>query len=868
MQFSEFLAADARFFEAPAYLDDVRERFALTAAPPPDGWARRDRGVWVAWQPSGADVPEQGWKIHVSSTLDGAEKTIELVAACCVEAGVPFKFLRSRTIVRVLSAKYAHRGSSGKVVTVYPLTEDALEPLLRRLSARVGGRPGPYILSDLRWDDGPLYLRYGSFSERYCLAETGEALPAMTGPDGALVPDLREPVFRPPEWAPMPAALDACRRRAAGTGTELPYRVEEALHFSNGGGIYRAVDGRTGRQVVLREARPHAGLDSAGRDAVARLDREHRMLSLLAGLGVVPELLDRFSVWEHEFIAEEYIEGDLLPVCMATRHPLIYPDPTADELRTYTDWALSILESVERALSLVHGRGIVYADLHPHNIVVRPDQSVALVDFEQAFRLDEGWAPGLGAQGFIAPWAREGAAVDRYALACLRLAVFCPLTPLLALSPDAARTLVRVITERFPVPKDFGPKVLAELAPDDDGTEQSVSAKRRRASQDPDGVPAESDLAAAILASATPERTDRLFPGDVAQFGEWGISVAHGAAGVLWALSRTGACPESDLSTGTDWLAKAARRIPFPLPGLYQGLHGVAWVLDVLGRHEEAWELLERAAPSASRVSSVSLYHGLAGIGLTQLHFARHGKSARQRQEALTQALAIGDRLSRALAYDGEGFAPVGTGLQYGWSGPAAFLVRLYRATGDAKLLDTAVNAVRWDLAGCVQADKGTLQVRDGALNLLYLGTGSAGIAVALHDILAHREDAGLAEARGQVLASLRAEMVFEPGLFEGRAGFILAADHLAGRADQATADTVIELHRQRTAWHAVPFAGHVAYPGRGLLRLSMDLATGTAGVLLALHAARARPGGLLPLLEGAPAGAIRETPHSRGGDL
>jgi hypothetical protein len=39
-------------------------------------------------------------------------------------------------------------------------------------------------------------------------------------------------------------------------------------------------------------------------------------------------------------------------------------------------------------------------------------------------------------------------------------------------------------------------------------------------------------------------------------------------------------------------------------------------------------------------------------------------------------------------------------------------------------------------------------------------------------------------------------------------------------------------------AWHALPYGGGTAFPGTALLRLSMDLATGTAGVLLAVGAA------------------------------
>ena len=59
----------------------------------------------------------------------------------------------------------------------------------------------------------------------------------------------------------------------------LPYGLfEQTLHFSNGGGVYAAVDKRTGERVILKEARPHAGLAADGSDAVARLRREHDFL--------------------------------------------------------------------------------------------------------------------------------------------------------------------------------------------------------------------------------------------------------------------------------------------------------------------------------------------------------------------------------------------------------------------------------------------------------------------------------------------------------------------------------------------------------------------------------------------------------------
>ena len=79
----------------------------------------------------------------------------------------------------------------------------------------------------------------------------------------------------------------------------------------------------------------------------------------------------------------------------------------------------------------------------------------------------------------------------------------------------------------------------------------------------------------AILASATPDREDRLFPGDIKQFTTGGLNVAYGAAGVLYALAVTGAgrYPEHE-----EWLVKrAADPGSGTRLGFYDGLHGVAY---------------------------------------------------------------------------------------------------------------------------------------------------------------------------------------------------------------------------------------------------------------------------------------------------
>jgi hypothetical protein len=165
----------------------------------------------------------------------------------------------------------------------------------------------------------------------------------------------------------------------------------------------------------------------------------------------------------------------------------------------------------------------------------------------------------------------------------------------------------------------------------------------------------------------------------------------------------------------------------------------------------------------------------------------------------------------------------------YGSSGPALLFLEAYELTGDTGLLDLAEIAIRQDLRRCVRTPDGTFQVNQGWRTLPYLEEGSIGIAVVLQRFLQRRPESDLAAELEALRRVARCSYYVQPGLFMGRAGLLLAAPALGVETD----DLVRGL-----GWHAMPFEGGLAYPGNQLLRLSMDLATGSAGVLLALGAA------------------------------
>jgi serine/threonine protein kinase len=812
----------------------------------PEGWERAISGDWLMYAPHDPVLPAQGWKIHASACVDNAEAILEVVWDYCVARRIPFKFIRSRELFFFRNVKYSPRSSSGKFITIYPADETQLELVLNELAAALGDQAGPYILSDLRWGTSPLYVRYGGFVERYCVGAGGEPELALEDATGRLVPDRRGTTFAVPPWVTLPEFLGPhLEARNATSVAGLPYRIDRALHFSNGGGVYGGTHLPTGDEVVLKEARPHAGLAWDGADAVARLGRERDMLERLAGLDVVPATRDYFTLGDHHFLVEDFVKGETLMWTIVERYPHgVLGDVDEAAIAEYASWALDACARVEATVARMHARDVVFGDLSPNNMLVRDDGSIVLIDLEAATLAGENGRQSLATRAFMPPPSQSGLAVDRYALGCLRLFFFLPqLTALLMLDPGKARQLAMSIAEAFPVPGEFLDDAVRVIEAAHEPTRgAALPGRPPRVLPDPDvWGRMRGSMAAAIHASATPGREDRLFPGHPAQFmiPGGGLGLAYGAAGVLFALHETGAgtYPEHE-----QWLVRQAKNpAPRTSLGLYDGLFGVAYVLDRLGRRDDARDVLEICVDALATQHDrlgLDLRGGLAGIALALSHFAARDDDAALWDRAWEIADRVAERLGDA---DSVGKISGGeasyAGLLRGSSGLALMFLRLHEQRPDSALLDLAATGIRQDLRRCVETEYGPLHVNEGGRTLPYIADGSVGIGFVIDDYLAWREDDQFAEAAPLIRAAAMGTFYVLPGLFSGRAGMILYLSR--GLAPGGAAqDPVVADHVRRLDWHAMSCRGHLAFPGDQLLRLSMDLGSGTAGVLLALGAA------------------------------
>jgi eukaryotic-like serine/threonine-protein kinase len=191
--------------------------------------------------------------------------------------------------------------------------------------------------------------------------------------------------------------------------TLLNYRITEKLGTGGQGTVYKAVDTRLGRTVVVKVLAPELTAREAN---LKRFEREAQLASSLDH----PNICTIYGLHELDgihFITMQYVEGQNVRQLVNGR-PL--------ELGS----ALSIGLQVADALTAAHARGVIHRDIKAGNVMVTPAGAAKVLDFGLAKLLDEsGGAPGdvhltemgipYGTATYAAPEQATGARVDHRA---------------------------------------------------------------------------------------------------------------------------------------------------------------------------------------------------------------------------------------------------------------------------------------------------------------------------------------------------------------------------------------------------------------------------------------------------------------------
>ena len=856
-----FIAADPDYYEPLDRAQDPTEQFHPATVP--SGWVGVRSDVWLVWGRPDIVLPEQGWKIHASATLERSQHVLDLVAATCFTNEVSFKHLVSMRAYLHVHHKHGARPQAGKFCAIYPPDQAAAKRLLDELTERLRGEEGPYILSDRRYRDSrTVHYRYGAFWSRSRTRPDGSKQHLLLNRSGALVEDRRTVGFVLPDGItdpfaePSPATPDCTDDGAAGKGIRVGrYRVLSALVHSNAGGAYRGVD-PSGRPVFIKEARAHNGLYWDFTTAQQRLAREYRTLRDLHDLspGLAPEPLDYFSEWEHEFMVTELIPGMTLYGYMAKQSPFA-ASRTATEAAAYFDLCRRYLEQLASALDRLHTLGYRFGDVNPWNMLVTSDGGLRLIDFEACGRLDQPPIT-MGAPGFLPPRLEsEGVLADEYGLSAVALTLILPLSQVAARNPAILDHLYADASACAAIPTDIW-----QLA-----TRNATVSRARRGGADarpghdqdspvtdqadgclpgPEEVAADplthlnrlrEALGAELAATAAPDDPYRMYPTVPQGYHTNTLCVAYGAAGVVHALLHAGMTVDQRVVTRLSREAlKHRRELP---PGLYTGAAGIGWVLAELGHLDEASALVAAAASHPSIRECCTWGEGTAGIGAANLALYLHTGDT----SCLDRAAEIGDGLCGA----GDLTPLVGPrnaiGLWHGRAGAALFLYHLWRSTGDRRYLHHGTTLLLAELSRAIEMPGGELGFPDNEVSqrsMVYLSAGSAGIGHVLTRYVHAEADDRLVAPTPQVFAYADRRLTVEPGLFQGLAGLCFAlADHadLGGGGDPRFRRSAIEVATALFKYAVPAPAGRIRLLGGYSMRFSAELWSGTAGVLLAL---------------------------------
>lgn len=799
----------------------------------PGDWHSTARDMWRTWRRAGQQVVDQGWKVHVSARGERVAEVLDVVAAECFARDIPFKHVATALHLMLLQHKHASRVQSGKLLVAYPSDAQAARSLMEALATRLEDEEGQYILTDRRFGDSKVvHYRYGSFTPRRRLVSDGTAVPLLRGADGELVPERRNPRFELPAGIVDPFVVESASDE--GDTDFKGFAFESVLRHSNAGGTYAGRHVDTGRKVFIKEARDHTGLSWDRKTAVERLRNEWDTLRTLHAAipGICPEPIAYFRAWEHEFMVTEFVEGTTLNKWTVAHSALIRVDASQPEVDRYLARCETILSSLEDQLRSMHERGHIFGDVSPGNVIVDGGDRPRLVDFEAARGIRD-TAATVATDGYT-PAAHlvngDATVYDEYGVCALAQSMLGPIFDVAVRYPQSLAHLKADLDERAAVPAELWRRVVRYHEPKGPALLPSPA----EAAGDPtrhvrdlrDGV------ANALVAMGDPTNPERMFPTIPDGYETNTLCVAYGAAGVLHALRQCDVPVDAALveRLRRDTLASAERLAP----GLHVGLAGIAWVLAEYGFVTEARDLLARATEHPLVRECATFAGGAAGIAMTHLAMFEHTGDEEHVKAAqyLMGAIPEGTDLVSQLGRDDP------TGWLHGRCGIAWALLPLGVVANDDSAIERGVRLLHAELDRSSGAAGETLHFPVSATDrrsMPYLFSGTAGMLRAVARYNQVRRDDRLLAAESSLLPRLHTTYTVMAGLYQGLSGLGFAlADHSDVSGDEGGRRAALRTARALFKY-AVPGDTGVRFHGEGLKRLSADLWSGSAGVLLFL---------------------------------
>ncbi|MFT0802791.1 class III lanthionine synthetase LanKC [Bacillus swezeyi] len=788
--------------------------------------------VWKHYHVKGSSFPEQGWKIHVTSTLEDSQNVLDKVARLCIDKKIEFKHLKDRHSFIKMNSKIANRASSGKFITIYPANNEVFVKLLDIIySITKYFKKGPYILSDKRFKNSNVFYRYGGFKPIF--NEHGEH--CIRDEKGNLIKDERTPFYQVPDFVKefddyLNTINNSGDLEAQEESNLEQYKIEHALSYSNAGGVYLATRKKDNLKVIIKEARPNAGLDGVGKDALARQKTEYDALKKLKEVPDVVNLIEYFQEWEHYFLVEEFIEGRDLRQWLAQNFPFYGDGDISDHAKNVKKILLQLFNQVEK----MHNNGVAMGDLQPANVMVTDDLSLKIIDFETAMPVHSEDKPNMATIGFVSQKMKVSAARDWFGLKILVRYLALPVLSSEDLDGYLQYNHLKWIRE------NYGESFYSFIVNLQKKCDERIKyyqkyipeeVKIRHQTSDFNLSSIINKLIKGLENNLTDD--ERLINGDIRQFEMRGgkFNFLTGGSGAAFTLSKN----NSSTAEIDKWIQSFLLDNLSTIEdnGLFTGKTGILALLYDLGYKEVVLNELKILKDNIND-TNISLRSGLSGIGLfiISLYLETENIEYLQFAEELEKLIELNRVKDEPLRVDD--WMAVGIGAIDGLSGVSLFYSALYSSTNNRKYLEKAELLIKKDLEKTKKDDlTGVLQTFDNRNRLLpYLSGGSIGIAISIW-FLNHVSGQDLyKEELDAILKLSNTRCTISGSLFDGAGGFLLIPSMVKNDVDRK--EILSDVFNLLNIF-LIEKNGYYVYPGQFSYRLADDVYTGSSGVILAL---------------------------------